>query len=68
MAKTMTLESAVARLEQIVSTLGGDVPLDEAVKLYAEAVKLVDFSNGKIEAARLKIEKLSAAKEDSDAV
>ena len=61
----MTLES-VARLEEIVSTLGGDVPLDEAVKLYAEAVKLVDFSNGKIEAARLKIEKLS--KEDSDAV
>lgn len=68
MAKTMTLESAVARLEEIVSTLGGDVPLDEAVKLYAEAVNLVDFSNGKIEAARLKIEKLSAAKEDSDAV
>lgn len=68
MAKTMTLESAVARLEEIVSTLGGDVPLDEAVKLYAEAVKLVDLSNGKIEAARLKIEKLSAAKEDSDAV
>ena len=68
MAKTMTLESAVARLEEIVSTLGGDVPLDEAVKLDAEAVKLVDFSNGKIEAARLKIEKLSAAKEDSDAV
>ena len=68
MAKTMTLESAVARLEEIVSTLGGDVPLDEAVKLHAEAVKLVDFSNGKIEAARLKIEKLSAAKEDSDAV
>ena len=33
MAKTMTLESAVARLEEIVSTLGGDVPLDEAVKL-----------------------------------
>ena len=45
MAKTMTLESAVARLEEIVSTLGGDVPLDEAVKLYAEAVKLVEFSN-----------------------
>lgn len=68
MAKTMTLESAVTRLEEIVAALGGDVSLDDAVKLYAEAVKLVDFSNGKIEAARLKIEKLSAAKEDGNAV
>ena len=40
MTKTMTLEAAVARLEEIAAKLGGDVSIDDAVKLYGEAVKL----------------------------
>ena len=66
MNKTLTLESAVARLEEIAAKLGGEVSIDDAVKLYGEAVKLLDFSSEKLETARQKIEKLSAAKETDD--
>ena len=66
MTKTMTLEAAVARLEEIAAQLGGDVSIDDAVKLYGEAVKLLDFANGKLEAAKLKVEKLAAPKETED--
>ena len=59
MTKTMTLEAAVARLEEIAAKLGGDVSIDDAVKL-------LDFANGKLEAAKLKVEKLAAPKETED--
>lgn len=60
MSKSMTLESSIRRLEEIVEQIGGDASLDDAIKLYAEAVKLIDFSAKKLEDARLKVEKLSA--------
>ena len=66
MTKTMTLEAAVARLEEIAAKLGGDVSIDDAVKLYGEAVELLDFANGKLDAAKLKVEKLEAPKETED--
>ena len=55
MTKTMTLEAAVARLEEIAAKLGGDVSIDDAVKLYGEAVKLLYFANGKLDAAKIKV-------------
>ena len=64
MTKAMTLEAAIARLEEIVALMGGDLTVEESVKLYGEAVKLVDFANKKLEAARLKIEKLDGEAED----
>ncbi len=63
MAKTMTLETALQRLEEIAEQMNGEIPLDDSIKLYAEAVKLIDFSSKKLEEAKLKIEKLTADKE-----
>ncbi|WP_180951211.1 exodeoxyribonuclease VII small subunit [Marasmitruncus massiliensis] len=66
MSKTMNLEGAVKRLEEIAAQMGGELSIDDSIKLYAEAVKLLDFANGKLEAAKLKVEKLTAAKEEPD--
>ncbi len=66
MSKTMNLEGAVKRLEEIAAQMGGELSIDESIKLYTEAVKLLDFANGKLEDAKLKVEKLTSAKEESD--
>ena len=66
MTKSITLVAAVARLVLSAAKLGGDVSIDDAVKLYGEAVKLLDFANGKLDAAKLKVEKLAAPKETED--
>ena len=58
MTKPTTLESAIKRLEEIVAQLGGEISVDDSIKLYGEAVKLVEFADKKLEAARLKVEKL----------
>lgn len=66
MSKSMTLEGAVGRLEEILARMNGEISIDESIKLYGEAVKLIDFANGKLETARLKVEKLTAPKEAED--
>ena len=58
MTKPTTLESAIKRLEEIVAQMGGEISVDDSIKLYGEAVKLVEFADKKLEAARLKVEKL----------
>ena len=40
----------------------GELSVDDAIKLYGESVKLIDFANKKLEAARLKVEKLTDPK------
>ena len=66
MSKSMTLEGAVGRLEEILTRMNGEISIDESIKLYAEAVKLIDFANGKLETARLRVEKLTVPKEAGD--
>ncbi len=66
MSKSMNLEGAIKRLEEIAAKMNEDISIDDSIKLYAEAVKLLDFANGKLETAKLKIEKLTAVKEESD--
>ena len=66
MSKSITLEGAVGRLEEILARMNCEISIDEAIKLYGEAVKLIDFANGKLETARLKVEKLTAPKEAGD--
>ena len=66
MSKSITLEGAVGRLEEILARLNGEISIDESIKLYGEAVKLIDFATGKLETARLKVEKLTAPKEAGD--
>ena len=66
MSNSITLEGAVGRLEEILARMNGEISIDESIKLYGEAVKLIDFANGKLETARLKVEKLTAPKEAGD--
>lgn len=59
MAKTMTFEDALKRLEEIVSELeNGDIPLDKSIKTFEEGSKLVDFCLSKLDNAEKKIKKL----------
>ena len=54
--KELTFEQSLARLEQIVKELeGGNVPLDDLMKLYDEGTSLVKFCTEKISAAEQKV-------------
>ncbi len=55
--KKLGLEEAMVRLEEIVAKLEGEeLPLDTALKLYEEAVKLASKCSSELEAAKRKIQ------------
>lgn len=55
----MTFEVAMARLEQIVKSLeGGNVPLDDLIKLFDEGTALVKFCTSKLDSAEEKVKLL----------
>ena len=55
----MNFEEAYGRLSEIsVLMEKSELPLEEAVSLYAEAAKLVELCKKDIENAKLKIEKI----------
>ena len=57
-----SFESSLKRLEAIVESLeGGKVPLDEAVELYEEGIKLSRECAEKLKSTELKIRKLAKA-------
>ena len=59
--ETMTYETAIARLEEIVAVLEkGGTPLDEAVKLFEEGAALSRFCNETLKKAELKITELTS--------
>jgi exodeoxyribonuclease VII small subunit len=50
-------EQALKRLEEIVSRLeGGELPLEEALKLFEEGMKMSKFCGTKLEEAERKVE------------
>ena len=54
--ENMSFESAMSRLEKIVSSLeGGNVSLDESLKLYEEGIALVRFCSTALDNAEQKI-------------
>lgn len=56
MAKEVTYEEAVKRLEEIVALLEkNEVTLDESMKLFEEGTKLTDICNKKLNDAKQKI-------------
>ena len=60
MTKKQTFEEALNRLEELVTKLeGGNVPLDEMLKLYEEGAQLIKYCLGKLEHAENKIKHLS---------
>lgn len=69
--KSNTFESAIKRLEEIVSVMEkGECSLDESMKLYEEGVQLSDFCGKQLTAAEQTVttlaEKLMGATEVKD--
>ncbi len=66
MAK-MTYESAIKQLEEIVLKLeGGNLSLDESVKLFEKGAKLSSFCDIALKEAELKIMTLDEAEAQDD--
>lgn len=60
MAKTKTFEESMEELEKIVEKLEkGDCPLDEAVKLFEQGMKLSNECNSVLDNAEQKIKILT---------
>lgn len=56
----MNFENAIARLEQIVRALeSGSAPLDDALALFEEGVRLVKLCNEKLDSAETRIKLLT---------
>jgi exodeoxyribonuclease VII small subunit len=52
-------ETALARLEVIVTELeGGELPLEQSLKLFEEGIKLARICNARLEEAERKVEVL----------
>lgn len=57
--ESMSFESALSELEQIVSKLErGDVELEESIAIYERGAKLKAHCEAKLKAAELKVEQI----------
>lgn len=55
----MEFEQAMKRLNEISESMSGsELPLEQSMKLYAEAAELVKFCKEYIEGAKLKIKQI----------
>lgn len=55
----LTFERAMERLEEIVRLLeGGELPLDETVRLYEEGMRLIAFCRRKLDEAEKRVKML----------
>lgn len=60
MSQKITFEQAMAELDEIVRKLeNGQIPLEEAVKTYERGMELKKICEEKLNAAEMKIEKLT---------
>ena len=61
-AAKLTFEQALARLDETVRALeAGDLPLDEATRLYEQGMKLARTCNEMLASAELRITKIRTA-------
>ncbi|MBO5870720.1 MAG: exodeoxyribonuclease VII small subunit [Clostridia bacterium] len=59
MSNEMTFEQALSRLEQIVKSLeGGNVPLEDLIKLFDEGTSLVKLCTERLDKAEEKVKLL----------
>lgn len=63
--KPVTFEKNIARLEEIVEKMNGQVALDEALDLFEEADKIVKQCQKKLDEAQSRIEKIVQTKQDT---
>ena len=60
--KEPTFEDSLRRLERIIETLeGGDLPLEDSLRLYEEGVALTRLCAGRLDEAQRRIEALTRA-------
>ncbi|MBF0477645.1 MAG: exodeoxyribonuclease VII small subunit [Deltaproteobacteria bacterium] len=60
-----TFEKALGRLEAIVNRMdGGDLPLEEALNIFEEGIRLSRFCASKLDEAETKVELLVKQGED----
>lgn len=68
-ADAKTFEDAVRRLGDIVDRLeGGDLPLEESLKLFEEGVRLARASQARLDAAEKRVEELLGIDDDEKPV
>ncbi len=68
MAKDLTYEQAMTRLEEIVAQLeGGKCTLDDSMKLFEEGAKMTEFCRKALADAEQKIQKLQTKNAENSA-
>lgn len=61
MSNAQTFEQSLSRLEEVVARMeGGELPLDEALEKYTEAVQLVNRCRSDLARAELLVKRLVA--------
>jgi exodeoxyribonuclease VII small subunit len=62
MVKKLNFEQSLARLSEISAAMNdAGLELDESVKLYGEAVGLIDICKRRIESAKLEVAKIESS-------
>lgn len=57
--KILTIEEAMARIEIIVRQLEeGNLPLEEAIKVFSEGMNLIDWCQKKLDEVQAKVQKI----------
>lgn len=57
--KILTIEEAMARIEVIVRQLEeGNLPLEEAIKIFSEGMNLIDWCQKKLDEVQAKVQKI----------
>lgn len=65
--KEQSFEASMDRLQEIVSLLEeNDIPLDEAINLFEEGLKLVKECDTKLKGFETKIEEIKQKSEEDD--
>ncbi len=65
----MDFEKKIDRLEEIVEKMeGGELPLEESLKMFEEGVKLVKECQGRLSEAEQKVKVLLSVNESGQAV
>ncbi len=64
--ESVSFEQSLKRLDEIVKQMErGDVPLEEALKLFEEGTSLVTLCNRQLDQAELKVVQLSKSSDGS---
>ena len=63
MSNKLNFEQSLARLSEISAAMNdSNLPLEDSLKLYGEAIGLIDICKRRIETAKLTVEKINADK------